>query len=189
MVSEPPSKAAPDVLGVVPAVAVVPPPLVLEVLPLATAAADVLESVPAIVVGAAVLLVLDAVVPVPVALEVPPEVVAVEAALVEPDAAVPVLAALEVLPDVAVVDGVLPAADGTEEVVVTVPGAEIFPAVSQLARPPKRLKHMPEAVMFSMPTALAGTVSCTHWPAAGSGPTYWRPMVPFDPQVMELAPQ
>ena len=48
--------------------------------------------------------------------------------------------------------------------------AVAMPAVSQMALPSTRTKAMPLRVLPSRPTALAGTLSRTHAPSAGSGP-------------------
>src|ERR1041385_3459356 len=56
-----------------------------------------------------------------------------------------------------------------------------LPAMSQVARPSKIENAMPLSVLPSNATLLAGTSRRTHWPAAGSGPMYWRLVVPFTP--------
>src|SRR5690349_1346687 len=64
-----------------------------------------------------------------------------------------------------------------------------FPAWSQVARPPYRVKAMPLRTCPSSPTELAGTANLTHWPAAGSAPMKRRLLVPLVPQSILFAPQ
>ena len=72
---------------------------------------------------------------------------------------------------------------GTASSTQTIDGAELlvrggllvdesddFPALSQVARPPKRVKAIPLRVLPSRATWLAGTSSRTHCPAVGKGP-------------------
>ena len=48
--------------------------------------------------------------------------------------------------------------------------AEALPMASHVTPPSWSAKSMPLTVAPSRPTALAGTESFTHWPAAGRGP-------------------
>jgi len=113
----------------------------------------------------------------------------VAAALVPLPAVTAGVVLVVVEPEVLVVAVVEAGAGGTTGVLATAADGSVAadaravasPALSQVARPPKREKPIPFKICPSNPTALAGTCRRTHWPAAGKAPMYWRLAVPSVP--------